>query len=75
MLDCLEKVWNYFGIHHAHTLSSMTHLEFPWKKARRGQHPLASSMEPILRSDMQLLGQQKLKEMEAIQFSQQSVGQ
>jgi len=32
--ELLEDVWDYFGIHHAYVLSSMTHLEFPWKKAR-----------------------------------------
>jgi uncharacterized phage-associated protein len=60
----LEEVWNYFGAHQAYSLSDMTHLEFPWKKARKGLLPYASSTEPILLSDMYLLGQQKLEEIE-----------
>jgi uncharacterized phage-associated protein len=60
----LAEVWDYFGIHHAYTLSSMTHLEFPWKKARKGLLEQASSTEPILLEDMQLLGEQKLLEIE-----------
>jgi hypothetical protein len=43
----------------------LTHLEFPWKKARKGLHPNASSNENISRQDMRLLGLQKLEEIEA----------
>jgi uncharacterized phage-associated protein len=60
----LEEVWDYFGAYHAYFLSDMTHLEFPWKKARKGLPSHASSTEPILLSDMQLLGQEKLEEIE-----------
>ncbi|MDF5706516.1 MAG: hypothetical protein PUP90_02250 [Nostoc sp. S4] len=38
----------------------MTHGEFPWKKARKGLPPQASSTEPILLEDMKALGYQKL---------------
>jgi uncharacterized phage-associated protein len=60
----LEEVWEYFGEHHAYLLSDMTHLEFPWKKARRGLHPHASSTEAILPEDMRELGKQKLRAIE-----------
>lgn len=56
----LEKVWTYFGGYHAYRLSEMTHGEFPWKKARKGLPPEASSTEPILLEDMKALGYQKL---------------
>lgn len=56
----LEEVWEYFGGYHAYRLSGMTHLEFPWKKARQGLPPEASSTEPILLKDLKALGQQKL---------------
>lgn len=58
--ELLEEVWGYFGSHHAFKLSDMTHGEFPWKKARRGLLPEASSTEPILLDDMKALGEQKL---------------
>lgn len=60
----LDEVWDYFGLHHAYVFSSMTHLEFPWKKARRGLPDRASSTEPIALEDMHLLGEQKLLEIE-----------
>ncbi len=60
----LEEVWQYFGEYHPYSLSDMTHLEFPWKKARKGRSPKERSTEPILLEDMQLLGQQKLEEIE-----------
>lgn len=56
----LEEVWQYFGGYHAYRLSNMAHLEFPWKKARKGLPPQASSNESILREDMKALGYQKL---------------
>ena len=62
--NLLREVWEYFGEHDAYYLSGLTHLEFPWKKARRGLPPEASSQEPILLSDMKMLGQEKLEEME-----------
>ncbi len=62
--NLIEEVWEYFGEYHAYHLSDMTHLEFPWKKARKGLPAEASSQEPILLSDMQALGQQKLEEIE-----------
>ncbi|KAF3885118.1 MULTISPECIES: Panacea domain-containing protein [Nostocales] len=60
----LEEVWEYFGGYHAYRLSGMTHLEFPWKKARRGLPSEASSTEPILLEDMKALGHQKLDVIE-----------
>ena len=60
----LEEVWEYFGGYHAYRLSGMTHLEFPWKKARRGLPSEASSTEPILLEDLKALGQQKLDVIE-----------
>ncbi len=62
--DLLEEVWLYFGEHHAYYLSGMTHLEFPWKKARKGLPAQAASREPIQLPDMKLLGEQKLDEIE-----------
>jgi uncharacterized phage-associated protein len=58
--ELLEAIWGYFGGYHAYKLSDMTHGEFPWKKARRGLLPEASSIEPILLDDMKALGCQKL---------------
>ncbi|MGB5959769.1 MAG: type II toxin-antitoxin system antitoxin SocA domain-containing protein [Coleofasciculaceae cyanobacterium] len=58
--ELLEEIWQYFGSYHAFKLSDMTHLEFPWKKARRNLLPEASSTEPILLDDMKALGYQKL---------------
>lgn len=60
----LEEVWGYFGGYHAYRLSGMTHLEFPWRKARKGLPPEASSTEPILLEDMKALGYQKLEVIE-----------
>lgn len=60
----LEEVWEYFGEYHAYYLSGMTHVEFPWRKARKGLPSNASSTEPIQLEDMRLLGQQKLEEIE-----------
>jgi len=58
--EILEEVWGYFGGYHAYRLSDMTHGEFPWKKARKGLTPVASSTEAILLDDMKALGYQKL---------------
>lgn len=58
--EVLEEIWGYFGGYHAYRLSDMTHGEFPWKKARRGMLPEASSTKAILIEDMKALGQQKL---------------
>jgi uncharacterized phage-associated protein len=58
--ELLEEIWQYFGGYHAYRLSDMTHAEFPWKKARKGLPPEASSTEPILLDDMKALGYQKL---------------
>jgi uncharacterized phage-associated protein len=60
----LEEIWEYFGGYHAYRLSGMTHLEFPWQKARKGLPSQASSTEPILREDMKALGHQKLDVIE-----------
>ncbi|MBD2208485.1 SocA family protein [Calothrix sp. FACHB-156] len=56
----LEEIWEHFGGYHAYRLSDMTHGEFPWKKARKGLAPQASSTEPIRLEDMKALGYQKL---------------
>ncbi|MFN6571950.1 Panacea domain-containing protein [Dendronalium sp. ChiSLP03b] len=56
----LEEIWRYFGGYHAYRLSDMTHVEFPWKKARKGLPSHASSTETILLEDMKALGYQKL---------------
>jgi len=58
--ELLEEIWEYFGGYHAYLLSDMTHVEFPWKKARKGLPSHASSTEPILLEDMKALGHQKL---------------
>ena len=60
----LAEVWEYFGGYHAYRLSDMTHLEFPWRKARKGLPPEAASTEPILLEDMKILGRQKLELIE-----------
>ncbi|MEA5616541.1 type II toxin-antitoxin system antitoxin SocA domain-containing protein [Cronbergia sp. UHCC 0137] len=62
--DVLEEVWDYFGQHHAYYLSGMTHVEFPWKKARKGLPSQARSTESILLEDMKLLGYDKLEQIE-----------
>ena len=62
--ELLEEIWEYFGGYHAYRLSDMTHGEFPWKKARKGLPPQASSTEPILLNDMKELGYQKLDRIE-----------
>ncbi|MEG3858359.1 Panacea domain-containing protein [Microcoleus sp. herbarium12] len=62
--ELLEEIWEYFGGYHAYRLSEMTHGEFPWKKARKGLPPQASSTEPILLNDMKELGYQKLDRIE-----------
>lgn len=58
--ELLAEVWDYFGGYHAYLLSDMSHVEFPWKKARKGLPSTASSQEPILREDLKELGYQKL---------------
>ncbi|NES77858.1 MULTISPECIES: Panacea domain-containing protein [unclassified Okeania] len=62
--EVLGETWQYFGEYHAYYLSNLTHLEFPWKKARKGLPSYASSTEPILLEDMRLLGEEKLLEIE-----------
>ncbi|PZV13545.1 MAG: hypothetical protein DCF20_14925 [Pseudanabaena sp.] len=62
--DLLEEILSFFGEHHAYYLSEMTHLEFPWQKARDGLQADEISKKPILHSDMKMLGQEKLDEME-----------
>ena len=62
--ELLEEIWEYFGGYHAYKLSDMTHLEFPWKKARKDLPPQASSTEPIQLNDMKELGYQKLDRIE-----------
>ncbi|MEM9155560.1 MAG: type II toxin-antitoxin system antitoxin SocA domain-containing protein [Cyanobacteria bacterium P01_F01_bin.33] len=62
--ELLEEVWDYFGQHHAYYLSGMTHVEFPWKKARKGIPREARSIEPIKLEDMKLLGYEKLAQIE-----------
>ncbi|MEB3147677.1 MAG: type II toxin-antitoxin system antitoxin SocA domain-containing protein [Sphaerospermopsis sp.] len=60
----LEEVWEYFGGYHAYRLSDMTHLEFPWKKARQGLPPQAASTTVILLEDLKALGHEKLDQIE-----------
>jgi uncharacterized phage-associated protein len=60
----LEEVWEYFGGYHAYRLSDMTHLEFPWKKARQGLPPQAASTTVILLEDLKALGNEKLDQIE-----------
>lgn len=60
----LEEVWQYFGEYNAYHLSDLTHVEFPWRKARKGLSSYASSTEPILLEDMRILGEEKLLEIE-----------
>jgi uncharacterized phage-associated protein len=69
----LEEIWEYFGGYHAYRLSEMTHLEFPWKKARKGLAPEASSTESILLEDIKALGYQKIDVMERDNLAYESV--
>ncbi len=62
--ELLEEIWEQFGGYHAYRLSGMTHLEFPWKKARKNLPPQASSTEPILLEDMKALGHDQLDVIE-----------
>lgn len=62
--ELLEEIWGCFGGYHAYQLSDMTHDELPWKNARKGLPPEASSTEPILLEDMKTLGLQKLNLIE-----------
>ncbi|NEQ36315.1 MAG: DUF4065 domain-containing protein [Okeania sp. SIO3I5] len=62
--EVLEETWQYFGEYHAYYLSNLTHLEFPWKKARKGLPSYASSTETISLEDMRLLGEEQLLEIE-----------
>ena len=64
MKKLLEEVWENFGGYHAYLLSDMSHVEFPWRKARKGLPPEASSTEPILLEDMKALGLQLLDVIE-----------
>ena len=63
-LEVLQEVWDYFGQYNAYYLSGMTHVEFPWKKARRGFSAYERSTEVIALEDMQLLGNEKLRQIE-----------
>ncbi|NET60088.1 MAG: DUF4065 domain-containing protein [Symploca sp. SIO2E6] len=69
----LEEIWEYFGGYHAYRLSEMTHLEFPWKKARKGLPSAAASTEKILLEDMKALGYQKLDVIERDNLAYQPV--
>ncbi|MGI0492335.1 Panacea domain-containing protein [Alkalinema pantanalense CENA528] len=60
----LDEVWEYFGGYHAYRLSDMSHLEFPWKKARQGLSTEAASNNPIALEDLRALGEQKLEIIE-----------
>jgi len=60
----LDEVWENFGGYHAYRLSEMSHLEFPWRKARQGLPTAASSIQPILLEDLKALGHQKLEQIE-----------
>lgn len=41
--DVLEQVWHVYGKYSADELESLTHQEDPWKNARKGLSPLAST--------------------------------
>lgn len=62
--NILEEVWSYFGVHRPYVLSDMTHLEFPWKNARRNLAREASSQKALDIGDMKELGEIKLSEIE-----------
>ncbi|MBC6418933.1 MAG: DUF4065 domain-containing protein [Prochloron sp. SP5CPC1] len=63
-IELLEEVGDYFRQYHACCLSGMTHVEFPWRKARKALPSDAKSTEPIELADMKLLGKEKLDEIE-----------
>lgn len=60
----LDEVWLYFGEYHAYQLSDMSHLDFPWRKARGGLPSYASSTNIIEQEDLKILGEEKLLEIE-----------
>jgi hypothetical protein len=60
----LDEVWENFGGYHAYRLSEMSHLEFPWRKARQGLPTAASSTQAISLDDLKALGHQKLEQIE-----------
>ena len=60
----LDEVWWYFGEYHAYQLSDMSHIEFPWRKARAGLPSSASCRNPIELAELKILGKEKLLEIE-----------
>ena len=60
----LDEVWWYFGEYHAYQLSNMSHIEFPWRKARAGLPSSASSHNKIELNELKILGKEKLLEIE-----------
>lgn len=62
--EILEEVWCYFGDYHAYKLSDMSHVEFPWRKARAGLANNASSHNKIDLEELKILGEEKLLEIE-----------
>ncbi len=50
--DHLVEVYSIYGKYDAWQLERITHMEEPWKKARRGLPPDVSSEEEILQKDM-----------------------
>lgn len=60
----LDEIWWYFGKYHAYELSDMSHIEFPWRKARAGLPSSAPSHNPIELNELKILGKEKLLEIE-----------
>lgn len=60
----LDEVWWFFGEYHAYQLSDMSHIEFPWRKARAGLPSSAPSDNPIELAELKILGKEKLLEIE-----------
>ena len=48
----LDEIWLTYGGFDANTLESLTHMQDPWKNARKGLSPLQRSTKKISREDM-----------------------
>ena len=53
-LDILESVWLTYGDMSANALEVQTHLEEPWRKARKGVPEGVICTEPISNKDMEV---------------------
>lgn len=52
-IETMQAVLNYYGDKEPHWLSELTHLETPWKEARKGVHDGEPSRTIISKDSMQ----------------------